>query len=151
MSARSTTGNVKPKKTSKVFVITLIIVGILFAIGIEKKMPTPDLFQARNYNPALTCNDAWGHETDSSAFTGDYFDVTIREGCWGGQVALPAAWNSRWHFQQVGNEGGTWIAFAFPDPYPTAGPYGPNAIVEFPNYPMRFRLQGKGVFRFYRR
>jgi hypothetical protein len=146
------TASVKPKKKKSLLVIiTLIVVGILFAVGIGKKMPASSGPAQANYHPTFVCENAWEHDVNYADFTGDHFDVVAREGCWGGHITLPMAWNSRWHFQVLGNDPKTWIAFCFPDPYPPAGPYGRNAVIEFPHHPMKFRLQGKGTFRFYRR
>jgi len=84
------------KKRNPLVVITLIVVGVFFAIGIGKKIPTPSgttqVKQHYNYNPALICEDAWEQKFNYADFAGDHFDVVLREGCWGGQVTLPTAW-----------------------------------------------------------
>lgn len=140
----------------RIFVLAVIIFAILiFSPTIRKDLlmresraPAPHY----NYRPTFVCEDAWEQEQDLNYenFTGRYFDVTLREGCWGGYVTLPKAWTSGWHSQVLGNDPGTWIAYWFPG-YPLAGPFGRNAVMEFPYHPMEFRLQGKGTFRFYHR
>ena len=140
----------------RIFVLAVIIfVVLIFSPTIRKDLiqgspvPTPRHY---NYRPTFVCEDAWEQEQDLNYenFTGRYFDVTLREGCWGGKVTLPKAWASGWNSQVLGNDPETWIAIWFPG-YPPAGPFGRNAVTEFPCHPGEFRLQGRGTFRFYHR
>ena len=66
---------------------------------------------AYNYRPSFVAEDAWQHETNFADSTFDHFDVVAGEGWWGGFISIPTAWRGRCHFQVLGNDPDTWIAF----------------------------------------
>ena len=146
MSAQIPAIKKRPKGSKKILIVTLIIVGILFAVGVEKSTNSA---QVLNYNSNLVCDNAWQNEKDYdySKFTGDYFDITLHEGCWSGRVRTPQKWRT-WEKQMVGNKS-SWTSFWY-EGWKPLGPYIGQTIPSFQYPPKVVRLQGSGIIRFYR-
>lgn len=123
--------------------------------------PTPWI-ETLTFDPNRICNDAVdkGAALDRSEFDGDWFDVPLREGCYGPTVRMPKAWRT-WRHQSA-DDGSGWISFsmlvrpALGTSLKKTKPAKLNETVDDQsgfdiggsNHNHEFRLQGKGIVRF---
>jgi len=98
------------------------------------------------YNQTTICTDAFDEDLDHSKEQLRYFDVTLREGCFGGLVHIPRSWR-HWQVEPVGDQNGFWIAFWLANEPRGRGPFLANDNNEL-TYSVT-RLQGHGTVRFY--
>jgi len=143
----------------KIFIFAILAITVIFFLGgrdaAAKKLKELDVrgglttpFLAKNN----VCPDAFNREASHiSDYRGQnppYFDIVLREDCFGESIYPPNEW-TRWAKEFVSNEEGRNVAFWFYGSKPTQ-PYGPNEIPNFENRAKQWRLRGKGTIRYYR-
>lgn len=106
----------------------------------------PPVQNSINYNSTRICPDAFNEDLDYSKKHVRYFDVTLREGCFGAFVHIPHDWQM-WESQPVGDASGFWYAVWIANEIRARGPFGANDHTNL-SYTIT-RLQGHGTVRFY--
>lgn len=102
-----------------------------------------------NYNSSRICDQAFDQNLDFSKLHDNHFEITPKEGCFGGWIQVPSAWKD-WHFDATGDTSGGWVALWFPNDLTGTPPSFANERRSY-NKPAHepFRLQGRGTFVFY--
>jgi hypothetical protein len=138
------------ERSWKVIAVSLIGLGfIVFLANVMRSMMArvpPSEQAVINYNPHTICPDAFNEDLDFSKKDIRYFDVKLREGCFGGFVHLPSSWHT-WEDQPIGDQQGYWIAYWIANEANSRGPFYPNSKSVL-NLSVT-RLQGHGTVRFY--
>lgn len=156
-------------KAAKNLAATAILAVVSISLVVFIALIVKDAFQLSSAPaPALTTAShlSWRYTSricDDASQTEDhraenlnppYIDITLREVCFGGFVAIPDAWTT-WQTQLLHNDSSDWVAEWYRGWTSPAGPFS-HAEVDagrntFNALPSKFlRLEGKGTLRIYR-
>lgn len=116
------------------------------SVGARYTQPTATI----NYSPTKICDDAFTENLDHTNDAISYFDVKLREGCFGGFITVPKIWKGDWHTQPVGDATGYWEAVWPEGRSQGLGPYKANDPTTLNlSSSAHFRAQGHGTTRYY--
>ena len=139
---------------------SLIVLACLIALafvlfrGVGPKLG-PTLTSGAHATP-LVCGDAWQRDSqklgDHSQETTAYFDVAPTKNCFGEWISIPPwkAWGKQFTDINAAKDG-CLIWFQYWGRDRVFGPYGPNEIPEFNDYPGKWRISTNCTLRYYQK